>query len=195
MCAGRRVNPGRKRRFRKLVRGGSRPPITVHGRATERNPTARWDYFDGERGWLRLPTSKTGAKSVHLNAPALEILSNLPRFQGNPYIIVGREPGGHLVNLQKPWRRIRKLAGLEDVRLHDLRHSFASVAASGGHSLPIIGRLLGHTQAQTTARYAHLANDPVKAAGEAVAKRISAALAGKSGDVASLPQRKRAGIA
>lgn len=88
-------------------------------------------------------------------------------------MIVGSRSGGHLVNLQKPWRRIRSEAGLSDVRLHDLRHSFASVAAANGASLLLIGKLLGHSQPQTTARYAHLVNDPVREANEAIGKRIA----------------------
>lgn len=77
--------------------------------------------------------------------------------EGNPYVIPGKKPGAHLVGMPKIWQRIRKRAGLEDVRLHDLRHSFASVGAGASLSLPIIGKLLGHTQAATTQRYAHLA--------------------------------------
>jgi integrase len=118
----------------------------------------------------------------------LEVLQTVPRLEGNPYVICGEKPGQHLVNLEKPWRRIRKSAGLEDVRLHDLRHSFASVAASGGQSLIVIGKMLGHSQAQTTARYAHLADDPVKAATDAVGSRIAAAMEGvDSGEVVDLP--------
>ena len=94
------------------------------------------------------------------------------------------------MNLQKPWGRIRKRAGLEDVRLHDLRHSFASVAASGGLSLPMIGKLLGHTQAATTARYAHLAADPLKAANEAIGQRIAAVMRGEGAEVVDLGKRK-----
>jgi integrase len=92
----------------------------------------------------------------------------------------GRNAGEHLVNLQKPWRRIRKAAGLDDVRLHDLRHSFASVAVAGGMSLPLIGSLLGHSQPATTARYAHLADDPRLAAADAVAATIAASMAGET---------------
>ena len=90
-----------------------------------------------------------------------------------------REAGRHLVNIEKPWRRIRKAAKLDDVRLHDLRHSFASVAASGGQSLVVIGKMLGHSQPATTARYAHLADDPVKAASDAVGRHIAAAMDGE----------------
>jgi integrase len=95
------------------------------------------------------------------------------------------------VNLGKPWRAIRKQAGLDNVRLHDLRHAFASVAAGSGMGLPIIGKMLGHTQAQTTQRYAHLAADPVKAAAASVAGTIAAAMSGKPAEV--LPMRKTKG--
>src|SRR5207253_9979245 len=84
--------------------------------------------------------------------------SELPRLNGNPHVIVGQKAGAALVNLEKPWQAIRKTAGLDGVRLHDLRHAFASVAASSGMGLPIIGKMLGHTQAATTHRYAHLAS-------------------------------------
>lgn len=136
----------------------------------------RWDYIDFENQQIRLPDSKTGQKSIYLNAPALLVLSELPRLEENPFVICGEKAGRHLVNLQKPWRRIRKEAGLEDVRLHDLRHTFASIGAIGGVSLPILGGLVGHTQPQTTARYAHLSADPLKAANDAIGERISQAM-------------------
>ena len=97
-------------------------------------------------------------------------------MQGNPFVIAGEKPGAHLVNLQKSWNRIRARAGLEDVRLHDLRHSYASVGATGGLSLLYVGKLLGHTQASTTQRYAHLAEDPVRQAGEQISEAVAAAL-------------------
>ncbi len=147
----------------------------------------RWEHVDFERACLRLPDSKTGAKTIPLNAPALDVLAKLPRIEGNPHVICGEKQGRHLVNLEKPWRRIRKAAKLDDVRLHDLRHSFASVAASGGQSLVVIGKMLGHSQPQTTARYAHLSDDPIRAASEAVAQRIAVALdSGQGGDVVRL---------
>jgi integrase len=133
-----------------------------------------WGWIDFERGEVRLPDSKTGAKTLHLPLPAL---ADLPRLDDNPHVIVGQKAGAALVNLEKPWRAIRATVGLDDVRLHDLRHAFASVAASSGMGLPIIGKMLGHTQAATTARYAHLASDPVKAAAAAVAGKIAAAMA------------------
>jgi integrase len=132
-------------------------------------------------GEARLPDSKTGAKTIHLPPPALEVLAGLPRIEGEPHVL-GAKRGTTFI--EKPWRAIRKEAGLDDVRLHDLRHSFASVAAAGGMSLPIIGKMLGHTQPATTARYAHLASNPVKAAAATVASRIERALSGiTSGEV------------
>src|SRR5512132_3992509 len=110
----------------------------------------------------------------------------LPRLDNNPFIICGRKPVARLGDLEAPWRRVRKAALLDDVRLHDLRHSFASVAVAGGLTLPLIGGLLGHRQPQTTARYAHLAADPLKAAAELVGSRIAAAMAGSGGGEASV---------
>lgn len=139
--------------------------------------TLRWQFVDFEAACIRLPDSKTGAKTIYLNAPTMEVLATIPRLDGNPYVICGEKPGERLVNLQKPWRRIRAAAGLQDVRLHDLRHSYASIAVASGMSLPLIGALLGHSQPQTTARYAHLSADPLRAANDAIGKRIGDALA------------------
>ena len=133
----------------------------------------RWEHVDLEAGELRLPDSKTGAKLVHLGGPAIAVLQTLDRPEDNPWVIAGRKPGSHLTDLQHPWRRIRVRAGLDDVRVHDLRHSFASGGLLVGEGLPMIGKLLGHTQVQTTARYAHLANDPVKSAANRIASRIA----------------------
>jgi integrase len=158
----------------------------------------RWEWIDFERGEARLPDSKSGPKTVHLPPPALGVLQELPRVEGNPHVIVGGKEGAALANLEKPWRAVRAAAGLEDVRLHDLRHAFASVAASSGMGLPIIGKMLGHAQPATTARYAHLASDPVKAAAAAVAGQIEAAMSagGKPDPVVRLrgQPRRNAGL-
>lgn len=139
--------------------------------------TLQWSHVDLERKMIFLPDSKTGQKPVTLNQPAVDILKALPRFANNPYVIVGHRYGSHLINLQKPWQAIRALAGLETVRIHDLRHTFASVAVAAGGSLPVIGRQLGHSQSQTTERYAHLADDPVRQLTEATGRELAASLA------------------
>ena len=138
--------------------------------------TLKWEYVDLDNEVLRLPDSKTGVKTVHLGPPALKVLIGIERIEGNPWVITGKLENTHLQEPQRPWRRIRTRAGLDDVRIHDLRHTFASVAVSGGQSLPMIGKLLGHTQVQTTARYAHLAADPIKQAAADVSANIAAAL-------------------
>jgi integrase len=134
--------------------------------------TLRWEHVDLDNAILRLPDSKTGPKRIYLNEAAIKLLSAMPRMLGNPHVIVGHKPGAHLVQIQKPWFRIRTNAGLPGLRIHDLRHSFASTAAGMNMSLPMIGRLLGHTQAATTQRYAHLAADPVRTASELIGTEI-----------------------
>ncbi len=136
--------------------------------------TLKWDYIQGNI--LALPDSKTGAKKIPIGNEVLKVLDSVPRIENNPYVIIGKLPGTHLTDLERPWRRIRKQAGLGDVRIHDLRHTFASNAVGIGESLPMIGKLLGHTQVQTTARYAHLAHDPVLSAADRIADEISRAL-------------------
>lgn len=136
----------------------------------------KWKHIDFERSCLRLPNSKTGAKVVPLGQAAIELLKKMPKHEGNPYVLVGDKEGTHFVALQKIWVDIRTSAGMPDLRLHDLRHSFASVGAGSGHSLLMIGALLGHRDAKTTARYAHLAADPVKLAADAIAEAIKKAM-------------------
>ena len=136
----------------------------------------KWEHVDLERGCLFLPDSKSGRKTVILNAPALSVLKTLERV--GPYVVPGDDSGSPRHDLKRPWDAVTKRAGLNGVRLHDLRHTYASFGASGGLGLPIIGRLLGHAQAATTARYAHLDNDPLRRASEAIGGRIAAALDG-----------------
>ncbi len=138
-----------------------------------------WDHVDFERECLRLPDSKTGAKVVYLNAPARALLCEVPRMANTSRVVPGARASSSGPAIDKVWSRVRMAAGLTDVRLHDLRHSFASVGAAGGLSLPVIGALLGHKHTATTARYAHLSADPLRAANDAVGARIAAAMSRK----------------
>jgi integrase len=138
----------------------------------------RWSEIDFQSGYIQLADSKTGQKAFPLNAGALEVLNGLVRLGGSKFVFPGYRSGGHYQGTPKVWSRIRMTAGLEGVRLHDLRHSFASVAVSGGASLPIIGALLGHENSATTQRYAHLHDDPLRAASEAIGSKIAASLLG-----------------
>ncbi|MDT2022808.1 tyrosine-type recombinase/integrase [Methylocella sp. CPCC 101449] len=140
----------------------------------------RWSEVDFERGILLLAETKTGRRTVVLNAPALAILSEQDR--SSEYVFPGEDVTDHRQDITGYWYRIRQHAGLngadgsEPVRLHDLRHSFASFGVSGGMGLPIVGKLLGHSQAATTSRYAHLDADPVRRASERIGARIAAAM-------------------
>lgn len=134
--------------------------------------TLRWEFVDLEAGELNLPDTKTGGRVVPLSPSAVQLLASLPRNDDNPWVIHSPRSDSHLTDLQHPWRRIRARAGLDDMRIHDLRHSFASRALALGESLPMIGKLLGHTQVQTTARYAHLARDTVKASAARIGDSI-----------------------
>jgi integrase len=156
---------------------------------------ARWPDVDTGAGTLRVENPKEGEpKLIRLGPPALKVISDLPKVRGNPYLIPGDKKGRPLASLGHFWSGhtvkkgedgkpqrvhvggIRDKAALADVRLHDLRHSFASVAVSGGASLPLIGALLGHRQPQTTQRYAHAAADPLRMTAEAVSKRIASSM-------------------
>ena len=138
--------------------------------------TPKWEYIDFDAGVLRLPDSKTGAKIVPIGKAAIDVLKDIPKLKDNPYVITGRVEGQYLTDIQKPWRRLRKRAGLSGLRIHDLRHSFASDALQLGQDLTMIGRLLGHTQVQTTARYAHLKTDPIRTAADKVSEMIAISL-------------------
>lgn len=144
----------------------------------------RWSEVDLEHGFLRLAESKTGPKVVFLGPPAMELLCNRPRE--SEWVFPNAKGNGPIAAVPRIWDRIRREAGLEDVRLHDLRHSFASVGAATGSSLVIIGALLGHRDAKTTARYAHLADAPVRHAADQVSSLIGDAMDGEITESASV---------
>ncbi|MDE0332934.1 MAG: tyrosine-type recombinase/integrase [Nitrospinae bacterium] len=146
--------------------------------------TLRWEEVALDQAELRLSDSKTGARVVSLSEPAVKLLAGLPRLPGVPWVIPGRKPGAHLSKLDDAWQSVRSRADLHDVRLHDLRHSFASRALALGEGLPMIGKLLGHARIETTSRYAHLARDSVRASAERVAASIEADLLGANGNPA-----------
>ena len=128
--------------------------------------TLKWEYIKGHH--IEFPDSKTGYKRLPLNDDVLSILDIIPRLENNPYVICGSVEGQPIINLQKSWRRIRARAGLDDVRIHDLRHTFASQAVMGGVSLAIVSKLLGHSQISTTMRYAHLADAELMDASQSI---------------------------
>ncbi len=138
--------------------------------------TLKWEYVDFDNSILRLPDSKTGKKTIYLGAAVIDELKIIPKLASNPHVICGSIEGHYLADVQGPWELLRKAAGIEDVRIHDLRHTFASRAVALGQGLPTIGKLLGHTQTQTTARYAHLAADHSLAAVDLVSKSLADSL-------------------
>lgn len=177
-----KIDPDAAAALRLLIFTGARLREILH---------LRWTDVDLERGVLFV-TGKTGRRPVILPAPAAAILSELHRR--DIYVFPGErstaERPAPRADLNRPWRAVARRASLDGVRLHDLRHSFASFAAAGGASLMIIGKLLGHTQAQTTARYSHLADDPLRAVADRVGATVAAALGGApAAEVVPLPRR------
>ena len=150
---------------------------------------ASWEEFDKEPGYWIKPSAHTKQRKIHklpLSPAAIELVDRLRKKRKGKWVFPGEVPGAHLIALWRVWGFVRKEAGLgKDARLYDLRHSFASVGAGGGLSLPIIGRLLGHTQSRTTERYAHLADDPLREA----AKKITTVITGKGKGAAVTPLR------
>lgn len=159
--------------FRLLILTGARLREILH---------LKWEYVDFQRGLLLLPDSKTGRKAIVLNAPALAVLHSLDRK--GEYVIFSEQEDKPRADLNRPWRTISNRAQLPGVRIHDLRHTHASVGAGAGLSLPIIGKLLGHTQSSTTQRYAHLDSDPLQNA----SNKIAHSIARQMGDAAPLPR-------
>lgn len=140
--------------------------------------TLRWDAADFDNGRVTLQDTKSGRSVRPLPAPALELIASLPRELGSPYVFPGRVPGQPLRELQRLWYAVRHSAGLEGVRLHDLRHSVASIAGAQGYSLLLIGKLLGHKDQRSTARYAHLSDDARKTMADSVGNEIQRAIGG-----------------
>jgi integrase len=140
-----------------------------------------WAHVHIERAALFLPDSKTGRKTIHLNEPALVVLASLPRLADNPFVICGAKRGEALKDLIAPWHDLRERAGITDVRLHDLRHSFASVAASQGVPLAVLGRLVGHQTLRTTERYAHIFSGSIRAANDQIGQSLARALGPRPG--------------
>jgi integrase len=125
--------------------------------------TLKWADVDRQAGLLRLRDSKTGPREIVLSSMALEVLDRIPKQLKNPYVIVGERDGSHLVNLAKPWNRIRRQLGFPDVRIHDLRHTVATMLARSS-PLVVVRDVLGHQQFETTSGYSHSAKDDVRAA-------------------------------
>lgn len=149
----------------------------------------RWEDVDSERRVLVLKDAKTGPRQVVLSEPARQLLAEAFEQRKSEWVIPGRKPEAHLVNFSKFWRRLTRQASIEELRIHDLRHTTASVAVGQGISLYLVGGLLGHRRPETTARYSHLADDPLRAAAESVGREIAAALEGREAEIVELKQR------
>jgi integrase len=143
--------------------------ILLTGARKREITNAKWEFVDLERRRLTVPLSKNGrARHIVLSEPAVNLLRSVPRIEGNPYLFPSPVTGRPFPTLNSQWYRVRERAGLQDVRLHDLRHSFASFLVNNGYSLYVVQALLGHTQAKTTQRYAHLAPKTLQDAADAV---------------------------
>ena len=152
----------------------------IYGSRSDEILKLEWSRVTLAEKVLLLPKSKTGKRRVTLNAAAIEVLKSIPRVRRNPYVIVGRKRGKHLLSLQKPWKIICAKAKVNNCRIHDLRHSYASFAAADGLTLHMIGKLLGHKVPATTARYAHLTEDALRRANEELGVRLGDLLDGKA---------------
>lgn len=148
----------------------------------------KWDYIDFSASELNLPTSKTGAKTIKLSSAAVQILRSIPRIDGVDWVIPGRRHGQRMTSLQRPFGYVTTKAGIKNVRIHDLRHSAASIATSAGVGLPVVGALLGQSQAYTTARYSHIHDAAERGAAEIIAGKV-----GKLLNVVPLRKAKRGG--
>ena len=174
-----RLSPGAAAAVRLLLLTGCRKSEIL---------SLRWDWVDVERGCLRLPDSKTGAKVVPLRGGG-DGAANASLPRRTEYVLPAGKGQAHYTGLQKDWERVRERAGLAGVRVHDLRHILrVSFAMADGHTLFMVGKVLGHKQARTTEGYAHFAADPLRAVADRTAARIAAAMnSGKSGAVEPIP--------
>lgn len=155
--------------------------------------TAKWEQIDFTTKQITLPKTKNGkAHYLPLTEEAMAVLNNIPRLDGNPHIFPGHKEGQPLYDLKKPWERIRERSGLEDLRIHDLRHTIASWLVQGGNSLYLVGKILNHKDLRTTERYARFAQDNLRTALESTGKRITGA-AGKSASAEVVPLQKPQG--
>ena len=161
----RRVSPYAVAAIRLLILTGCRKREILH---------LRWEQVDLEAAELVLAATKTGPRNVSLSPRAVRVLKSIERVPGNPWVIPGRVEGRPMRNIDEAWGVVCKLAGLKDTRIHDCRHSFASRALALGENLPMIGRLLGHSELQATERYAHLDRDWVRDAAVRISESIAA---------------------
>ena len=169
-----RISPGAANSIKLLLLTGARVSEILG---------AKWVWVDRERKVIALPDSKTGKKLIYLSGAALEVLDQQCVLSTNSeFVFPSRDEGKHFVGLPKNWAKVCDRAGLEGVRLHDLRHTAASIAVGQGASLPLIGKLLGHTQAQTTLRYAHVDVDPALVAANEIGAAITKAFQRKPKD-------------
>ena len=161
----RRVSPYAVAAIRLLILTGCRKREILH---------LRWEQVDLEVAELVLPSTKTGPRKVSLSPRAVGVLNSIDREPGNPWVIPGRVEGRAMRNIDEAWGVVCELAGLKDTRIHDCRHSFASRALALGENLPMIGRLLGHSELQATERYAHLERGWVREAAVRISESIAA---------------------
>ena len=144
------------------------------GRRTSEILTLRWEYLDFENSKMHLPETKTGAKTFHLSSTTKQLLFSLPSREG--FVFKSVVSGKRVTIVRHIWKKICKLADIDNVRVHDLRHTYASLAIHQGFSLPIISKMLGHTDTRTTERYAHLHDDPVNQAVDKIDQQLESLL-------------------
>jgi integrase len=174
--ADRTVSPWAAAALRLLILTGARSGEIL---------SLEWEWVDLERGLLHLPRSKTGGKDIVLSGAAVAVLKVVPKVDGVPYVIVGRRHGEPMTTIQKPFATVCERAGIAGLRPHDLRHSAASIATSSGVGLPVIGKVLGQSQAYTQQRYSHIHDSAEREAVEILADKVAPLIG--AGAVAKAP--------